>query len=190
MVRDAFAYMLSNYYRGDFPDHQLSPKMKAWRARTTGARGTAFATEVAAALSAAGWQTRTEINVTELLGQGFERDHGDVDVLAWRNDAGRVLIIECKDVQYRKTYGEIAEQLADFRGEVRANGKRDELRKHLDRMDVIRAHLAAVSRLTGVESLPDVESHLIFRHPVPMELALQHIDAKVKVSRFDAIEHI
>lgn len=190
MVRDAFAYMLSNYYRGDFPDHQLSPKMKAWRARTTGARGTAFATEVAAALSAAGWQTRTEINVTELLGQGFERDHGDVDVLAWRHDTGRVLIIECKDVQYRKTYGEIAEQLADFRGEVRANGKRDELRKHLDRMDVIRAHLAAVSRLTGVESLPDVESHLIFRYPVPMEFALQHITDKVRVSRFDTIEHI
>ena len=189
-LRDSFGYMLSNYYRGDFPDHQLSPKMKAWRARTTGARGTAFATEVAAALAAAGWQTRVEINITELLGQGFDRDHGDVDVLAWRQDTGRVLIIECKDVQYRKTYGEIAEQLADFRGEVRANGKRDELRKHLDRMDVIRAHLAAVSRLTGVMPLSDVESHLMFRHAVPMEFALQHLAAKVRVSRFDAIEHI
>lgn len=190
MVRDGFAYMLSNYHRGDFPDHQLSPKMKGWRARTTGARGTAFATEVAAALLAAGWQTRTEINVTELLGQGLDRDYGDVDVLAWRQDTGRVLIIECKDVQYRKTYGEIAEQLADFRGEMRANGKRDELRKHLDRMDVIRTHLDAVSRFTGLAPLADVESHLMFKHPVPMEFALRHIGGKVTVSRFDAIAGI
>lgn len=190
MVRDGFAYMLSNYYRGDFPDHQLSPKMKAWRARTTGARGTAFASDVAKALSAAGWHTRVEINVTELLGQGFDRDYGDVDVLAWRHDDGRVLVIECKDVQYRKTYGEIAEQLTDFRGEVRANGKRDELRKHLDRMDVIREHLAAVSRLTAIMPLPDVESHLMFRHPVPMQFALKHIAEQVTVSRFDQIAAI
>lgn len=190
MVRDGFAYMLGNYFRGDFPDYQLSPKMKAWRARTTGARGTALAGEVAAALTAAGWQTRMEINVTELLGQRFETNYGDVDVLAWRHENGRVLVIECKDVQYRKTYGEIAEQLADFRGEIRSNGKRDELRKHLDRMDVIRANLNAVSRLTGIMPLVDVESHLLFRHPVPMEFALRHIAEKVTVSRFDAIARI
>jgi len=188
MVRDSFAYMLSNYFRGDFPDHQLSPKMKAWSARATGARGTAFATDVATALSAAGWRTRVEINIIELLGRRFDRDYGDVDVLAWRPDDGRVLAIECKDVQYRKTYGEIAEQLADFRGEVRANGRRDELRKHLDRMDAISAHLSAVSRLTGIAPLKNVESHLMFRHPVPMEFALMSIAEKVRVSRFDQIE--
>jgi hypothetical protein len=145
MVREAIGYMTSNLHRGDFPDQQLSPKMKAWRARTTGARGTAFAKKVSAALSGAGWKTRVEINVTELLGRGLNRDYGDVDVLAWRPADGRVLIIECKNVQYRKTYGEIAEQLADFRGEVRANGKRDELRKHLDRMDLMPPRKATTS---------------------------------------------
>lgn len=190
MVREAIGYMMSNLHRGDFPDQQLSPRMKAWRARTTGARGTAFANKVSAALSGAGWQTRVEINITELLGRGFDRDYGDVDVLAWRPVDGRVLIIECKNVQYRKTYGEIAEQLADFRGEVRANGKRDELRKHLDRMDLIRQHLDAVERFTGLMNLRDVESHLMFRHPVPMEYALQKMAEKVTVSRFDQIGSI
>ena len=189
MVRDAFAYMVGNLHRGDFPDHQLSPKMRAWRARETGARGTAFATKVANALTAQGWSTRVEVNVTHLLGRGFPRDYGDVDVLAWRDD-GRVLIIECKDVQFRKTYGEIAEQLADFRGEVRSNGRRDELRKHLDRMEIIRTHLDAVARFVDLPRISDVESHLMFRHPVPMQFALKRLSELVTVSIFDDIDKL
>lgn len=189
-VRDAFSYMAGNFFRGDFPDHQLSPKMKKWRAKTTGERGTVFVKRVAEALASAGWKTRVELNVTALLRQGFARDYGDIDVLACRADSSRVLIIECKDVQFRKTYGEIAEQLADFRGEVRPNGKRDDLRKHLDRMDVIRQHLDAVSAFTGIHPLGDVESHLMFRNPVPMELALEKMAEKVVVSRFDLITEI
>lgn len=189
MVRDAFAYMMGNLYRGDFPDHQLSPKMRAWRARETGARGTTFATKVATALADRGWSTRIEVNVTHLLGQGFPRDYGDVDVLAWRDD-GRILVIECKDVQFRKTYGEIAEQLADFRGEVRSNGRRDELRKHLDRMDIIRAHLEAVARFVGMPEISDVESHLMFRYPVPMQFALKRMSQSVTVTVFDDIDTI
>lgn len=187
MVRDAFAYMLGNYHRGDFPDYQLSPKMKAWTKREGGARGTAFAEEVAAALGKAGWRTAIEVKVTKLLSRGFDKDYGDVDVLAWRDSDGRVLIIECKDVQFRKSFGEIAEQLADFRGELRSNGKPDYLLKHLNRMAVIRTHLDAVARFTGVEPLSDIESHLMFRHPVPMEFALERLAEKVTVSRFDRI---
>ena len=106
-----------------------------------------------------------------------------------RADPRRVLVIECKDVLFSKTYGEIAEQLADFRGEVGANG-RDELRKHLDRIEIIRAHLQAVSRFTGVTPLEDVESHLIFRHPVPMQFALEQMAQKVKVSHFEQVSSI
>lgn len=98
-----------------------------------------------------------------------------------------MLVIECKDVHFRKTYSEITEQLADFRGDMHPNGTRDELRKHLDRMAVIREHLNAVSRFTGVEPLEDVESHLMFKHPVPMEFALTRLAEKVTVSRFDPI---
>ena len=190
MVRDAVAYMLGNYLRGDFPDYQLSPKMKAWTKRSGGERGTVFAKEVAAALAEAGWRTEIEVKVTKLLSRGLDRDYGDVDVLAWRPDTSRVLIIECKDVQFRKTFGEIAEQLADFRGDKRENGKPDLLLKHLDRMDVIRRHLDAVSRFTEMPALADVESHLMFRHPVPMEFALKRLAEKVTVSRFDRIDGI
>jgi hypothetical protein len=182
--------MIGNFHRGDFADHQLSPKMRAWKAREADARGAAFAAKVAEALREAGWQTRTELKLTKLLGRGFDRDYGDVDVLAWRPENGRVRVIECKDVQYRKTYGEIAEQLSDFRGEVRANGRPDYLRKHLDRVELVRGNLDSVSRLTGVAPLTDVESHLVFRNPVPMEFALRRMAEKVTVSRFDQIASI
>lgn len=189
ILREAFRYSLSNLFRGDFPDSQLVPRMQAWRARTVGNRGTLLACEVEGKLNALGWSTRVEIKVTELLGRSFERDYGDVDVLAWRQDKGsRVLVIECKDVQYRKTEGEIAEQLADFRGEVRADGRRDDLRKHLDRMDILHAHLPAIARFTGISDLQDLESHLLFRHPVPMKYALARMSEKVQVCHLDEIE--
>jgi hypothetical protein len=190
MVRDAFAQMAGLLHRGDLPANQLSPKMLAWRSRVTGARGTAFAKEVAAALESDGWKTRVELNVTELLHRGFDRNYGDVDVLAWRSSPKRVLVIECKDVQFSKTHGEIAEQLADFRGEIRPDGRRDELRKHLDRMEIIRSHLQEVSRFVGIDELPDVESHLVFRHPVPMEFALLKMAEQVTVSRLAVIRDI
>jgi hypothetical protein len=102
-------------------------------------------------MRADGWHAEVEVKVTKLLGRGFDKDHGDVDVLAWRDD-GRVLAIECKDVQFRKTLGEMAEQLSDFRGEIRSNGKRDELRKHLDRMEVTRPFAWGV--LAQIVSMP------------------------------------
>jgi hypothetical protein len=188
MLRDTLVYMYSLYNGGDFPTHQLTPKMAAWQAQANGRRGTTFTKDVAAALQNDSWVVEIEINVTKLLGRGFDRDYGDVDVLAWRED-GRVLIIECKDVQFRKTVGEMAEQLSDFRGDIRANGRRDELRKHLDRMEIILAHLPEIARYTKLPSV-NVESHLIFRNPVPMEFALEKLAEKVKVSNFTEIHSI
>jgi hypothetical protein len=189
MLRDSLVYMYSLYESGDFPASQLSPKMTAWRALANGRRGTVFAEEVAQTMRADGWRAEIEVKVTKLLRRGFDKDHGDVDVLAWRGD-GRVLAIECKDVQFRKTLGEMAEQLADFRGEIRANGKRDELRKHLDRREIIRQHLPEVASYVGRENVDVVESHLLFRNPVPMEFALSRMTGQIQVSNFSAISSI
>src|SRR3546814_11244252 len=45
MIRDGFLYIMSNLYRGDFPDQQLSPKMRRWKARRADERGAAFRSE-------------------------------------------------------------------------------------------------------------------------------------------------
>lgn len=84
----------------------------------------------------------------------------------------------------------MAEQLADFRGAIRPNGKRDELRKHLDRMEIIGQHLPEVASYVGHQNLNVIESHLLFRNPVPMEFALSQMAGLIRVSNFGAITSI
>jgi hypothetical protein len=190
LLRDAFHYMFNSYHRGDFLDQQLSPLMRKWKARISDERGREFTLKVSTRLRELGWETDTEVKMTRLLKRKLDRDYGDVDVLAWNKASGRVLAIECKDLQFRKTPGEIAEQLSDFRGETDAKGKADYLRKHLDRMAVIEQHLADVGKFVGMNGLAKVESHLVFRNPVPMKFALQHMSALVKVNIFDDLASV
>lgn len=190
LVRDAFGYMASTFHRGDFPEEQLTPLMRSWKQRIADTRGAAFTERTRARLEELGWRTAKEVRLTAILGRPLERDYGDIDVLAWQPDEGRVLAIECKDVQYRKTPGEIAEQLADFRGQVRSNGKPDNLRKHLDRVERLTENLDALARYVDMPDLASVESHLVFRHPVPMEFALEHMAQRVTVSTFEELADI
>lgn len=187
MVREAFVYQVSNYEHGDFLPQHLGRKMKAWAARAADARGAMFTREVAAAFRELGWKTDIEVKLTKILGRSLDRDYGDVDVLAWQPD-GRILIIECKDVQFKKTHGEICEQLADFRGELRPNGKPDYLRRHLDRMDVLKEHAGEVTSYCKLGSTKSgLESHLIFKNSVPMKYALKKMSERVTVSLYDEI---
>lgn len=183
-VEDAFRYMLGCYHRGDFNRYQLSPKMKRWAGRSSDRRGHQFAAEVAGRMQELGWQTRAEVRITALLGQRFSVDYGDVDVLAWNPETGRVLIMECKDVQFRKTDGEIAEQLADFRG-VEVDGKRDLLLKHLDRLAIARAHSDLLAKSLDLSITPVIEGELVFRHPVPMQFAWNQLRSKTELHVFD-----
>jgi hypothetical protein len=190
LLRDAVMYMIASYHRGDFPHRQLKSAMRSWAGTLRNRVGRQFNQEVADRLKELGWQAEPDVKITQLLRQGFGRDYGDVDVLAWNPIVGRVLIIECKDVQYRKAYGEIAEQLADFRGEVLPNGERDNLRKHLDRIEVISQHLQAVAKYLSLPAIKAVESHLIFKNPVPMEYALKHMATQVSVGIFDKLDKL
>lgn len=187
MVRDVFAYMVGNYVRGDFPPHQLSKKMRAWAAHEADTRGAKFTQEVAEQLRNLGWDAQTEVKVSKILKRKLDRDYGDVDVLAWHSATGRVLAIECKDLQFRKTFGEMSEQLADFRGEFRADGKRDYLRKHLDRIELLNGDVEALARYLNLSTPPSIESHLVFKNPVPMKFALTKLTERVIVSIFDEL---
>jgi hypothetical protein len=189
-LREAFVYTVSNFHGGGFADYQLSPAMRRWAGKIADTRGRKFSEDVAARLRKLGWEAEVEVKVTKLLRRSFDRDFGDVDVLAWNPATGRVIAIECKDVQYRKTYGEVAEQLADFRGEARANGKPDYLLLHLNRMDLLGEHLPQVAAYLGWKGVERVESHLLFRHPVPMTYALGRLSERVTVSTLASLATI
>lgn len=189
VVVDAWGYTVRNYLKGDFPNRQLKPLMKAWKGKVADENGRSFNEAVAKKLKELGWKVEIEIKPTKLLRMGFDRDYGDVDVLAWNPVSCRVLIIECKDLQYRKTYGEISEQLADFRGQVRLDdGKPDLLLKHLNRVELIRKHAYALKKYIGISEIKEIESHLVFRNPVPLMYALKHMQDKVKLHILDSID--
>jgi hypothetical protein len=190
LVREAVVYMLRNYHRGDFPRWQLKPKMKSWAGFSRNKMGSAFALKVAERLTELGWNTAVEKKVTEILRTGFDRDFGDVDVLAWNAATGRLLLCECKDLQYRKTEGEIAEQLSDYRGDVDDDGKRDDLRKHLDRLDLITQHLPKLQTFVGMSETPRVEGHLIFSNPVPMQFAWEQMKTRTGLHVFANLDRI
>ncbi|WP_315761850.1 hypothetical protein [Bradyrhizobium sp. SZCCHNS2005] len=122
--------------------------------------------------------------MTKLLRKGFDQNYGDVDVLAWNKVGGRVLLMECKDVQHRKIEGEIAEQLADFRGELKSDGKPDHLLRHLRRIEIITAHPNEVARYVSIDA-PKIEGHLVFRHPVPMKFAWQRMESRIALNLLD-----
>ncbi|WP_051677570.1 hypothetical protein [Bradyrhizobium sp. URHD0069] len=190
LVRDAVVYMLGNYHRGDYPLWQLKPKMRSWAGHSRNRMGSAFALKVAERLTELGWKTAVEKKVTEILRTGFDRDYGDVDVLAWNEETSRLLLCECKDLQYRKTEGEIAEQLMDYRGEVDEKGKRDDLRKHLDRMDIITQHIPKLQAFVGMSATPRIEGHLIFRNPVPMQFAWEQMKTRTGLHVFANLDRI
>jgi len=149
----------------------------------------AFNTKVSEKLEELGWQTQPEIKLTKILKDKLDRDYGDVDVLAWDADLGRVLIIECKDLQFKKTYGEIAEQLNDFRG-VERNGKRDLLRKHLDRVSILREQAHKVQKYLNLKSIPIIESVVVFSNPVPMQFASGAIREEAKTFTFNSLSDL
>jgi len=93
-------------------------------------------------------------------------------------------------LQYRKTEGGLAEQLSDYRGEIDDKGKRDDLRKHLDRIDLITRHLPKLQACDGMSGTPRVEGHLIFRNPVPMQFAGEQMKARTGLHTFADIDRI
>ncbi len=55
-------------------------------------------------------------------------------------------------------------------------------------VEVINKNVDVVGRFTSLAGLTSVESHLVFRHPVPMKFALAQMSERVKVHHLDEVE--
>ena len=64
------------------------------------------------------------------------------------------------------------------------------LKKHLDRVDRMRENISAVRDFVNMPDANEIESHLVFRNPVPMQYAAQSIGKQVHVSIFDSLGEI
>jgi hypothetical protein len=156
-----FRYLLERSERGHLPQEFFtSAEMRQYIGVVNSDRGHAFARSVADQLRENGWEARNEVQITEL---GGSAELGDVDVLAWK-PSGEIQLIECKRLQLARTVAEVAEICRRFRGEAK-----DELDKHLRRVNWIRANPAALQRIIGF--VPDsarIDDRLVTNTHVPM----------------------
>ncbi len=170
LVRAGVRKVLDYCYTGGYDANDFPPgPMRSWIGAAENRRGHAFNKEVALQLETLGWRTRSDLKLTEILNLKLNRDYGDVDVLAWK--AGRVLAIECKDLELAMTTTDIARQLYDFRGEINAHGKPDRMKKHLLRLELLEAHRSKVAKFVGERGSPLMEGLLVFSEVVPMYFA-------------------
>lgn len=169
LLHDALHYMLDRYLEGDFDQHQLSSKlMRSWVGKVA-SENLAFNDSVAEKLKKLGLEAASDKNLSELTMGSKDLDvdglnaSGDVDALGWDRERGVVFAFECKQLQTKKTPGELAEQLSKYSG----NGSKDKLRKHLARLTVLQRHKPALSKVLGFE-VTSIFGGLVFSDRVPM----------------------
>lgn len=143
------------------------PCPKRWDKWLDRARqGHPFTKNVAKILQEAGWNTKINTKVSEILQTKLERDYGDIDVLAWKKNKQNVLIVECKDLAEARNISEIAFVLSQYQGKT-IEGQRDKLKRHLDRVNLLEDHLPMVAKFTQLKQVT-IESCLIFSKVSPL----------------------
>lgn len=190
LLREAFIFTTRNYHSANYPDSHLGTAMQRYVGFARDRDGHEFNEQVKTKMAELGWEVLPEVALTKILASKLDRNYGDVDVLAWDPLRRRVLVMECKDLQFKKSYSEIAEQLTDYAGEVLPNGKGDSLRKHLDRVDLLAARKEAVARFLRLGDDCVIESHLVFSNPVPMLYAVGTISARCVLHIYDELDRL
>ena len=162
-LRASISYLFSGIQEAVFPvEFFSSGEMKRYRGARADELGHEFVEQVDSALRDQGWSTQLELPMARL---GASSELGDLDVVAWRNDDPRLLLIECKRLQPVRTIGEIVEVLTQFRGE-----EGDSLGRHIRRVEWVRANLGRVKSELGLPSLDwEVHHRLVTNGEVPMQ---------------------
>ena len=200
LIRESLEYSLRLYHEAEINlKFCRSDEMRSWHGTKNSTRGDRFVSLLAVRLEEIGYSIVAKENeVTALL--GFSKDEtlgdlkklrlGDVDLLVYHEKSKRLLAIECKHLQYKKTPGEIAEQLNDYRGEMRQDGrklKKDELRKHLHRMEVLQQLRPKLLKRQKLPVDVNLEGWVVFRHPVPMLLCWEKFKGQVEIGVYGTI---
>ena len=120
--------------------------MQAYWGSVVNGRGHEFTKEVAEVFASAGFEVRTEVELTE-FGASADDGLGDVDVLAWSPESGRVFIVECKRLQTASTVREVVQQLARFAGDKE---ERDSLGRHLRRIEWFEENPSSLAKATCI----------------------------------------
>jgi len=144
-LRKGFAYLFDGAHSDtlDQSFFQTGEMRNDWWGSAN--EGQQFETSVKDELSGNGWNVEGNVPLTKILNRKPDIDYVSVVVLAWRADMQEVLIVECKKLQSARNYSEIGAMLSEYQGETKA-GKRDKLKRHLDRVDLLSANCVELGR--------------------------------------------
>ncbi|HEY5746091.1 MAG TPA: hypothetical protein VIU12_08455 [Chryseolinea sp.] len=187
-VSDALAYTFELYKTCGMEENRCRSKaMKKWVGDERKRRGSEFTKKVADVLKGFGFETRTEVLLSSIFSsKETKKDYGDVDVVAWRPGSAEIHLIECKNLLFAKTISELAEQVQEYRGIVKPDGSSDNLKKHIDRVDLISSNMQRFLKYLQISETMLPISHLIFSRPVPV-LFSPDLNATVKIHHLGAI---
>ena len=160
-LKQGALYFFDRANNGEFrTEFFFSQEMRSYVGSRIEARGAEFTTRVCESLRESGWAAEKEVLMPTL---GAPKELGDIDVLAQKE--GVLLVIECKRLQMAKTVSEVGDVLDRFRGEAR-----DELGKHLERVEWVNENLEKVAEKMRYSSgIGSVEAYLVTNTDVPMQ---------------------
>jgi hypothetical protein len=165
LIKQSCMYFIERTMDGLFiPGFFNSSEMKSFVGRMIEKRGAEFTETIGKYFENLGWQVRTEVLMPTL---GAPQELGDIDVLLLSND-GRLIAIECKNLQMAKTISEVAGVLNRFKG----HGENDELLKHLKRASWVSRHITQVRDRVGFNGeAKTLEHYLLTNTEMPMRYA-------------------
>ena len=150
-----------------------SKKMRKFASQRGVETGMAFNDDLAGEINQMGLEAHPSAKLTWCLnhkGTDEVKRLGDVDVLVFSPDRKRIWVIEAKDLKMCRTLGETARRLSEYQGIRKANGDRDNLLKHLNRVDYVRKHAADLQKRFKMTELPQVSGMVVVGSPQPMEM--------------------
>lgn len=171
---------LAGGLHGDFWD---SAAMRSYTGKAAARVGLEFNESIADAVRNLGLTSLPSVNMTDALNQKGT-DHlkrfGDIDVLAFDRDGRRAWVIEAKEIRFCRSITETAARLSEYRGHTDVRGRRDNLRKHLDRVEYVRAHTEDLARRYKLPQTPEVRGLVVVGSHQPMMFLPSHksVDAR------------
>jgi hypothetical protein len=163
----AWIYVGSHIEQGVVPTSFFrSAEMKQFVAQASNRRGKKFTEKVASVFQEKQFRVLQNKKMAELGVTASDEDSGDVDVLAWKEGAGKVYVVECKSYVEPRSVGEIISRLETLGSEVR-----DDVRKHWKRTSLLKANPTTLATRIGcTDREAQILPLFVTAHLMPMNL--------------------
>lgn len=173
LVSDSALYSISGLMEGHLNNaFWQSDEARSYAGSQGRVAGDEFEDSVAARLRELGMEVRARCKPSAILNQKVSAELGDIDVLAVTADQARVWVIEAKNLRLCRTETEVASRMSEYRGRTtldsKGRGKPDKMLRHIRRVQYLRAHAEAMTKVLKLPAVPEVRGLLIVDTPQPI----------------------